>query len=132
MAATNACPCGWHAQFDVTGPRCSCSPELRTRYLCRIRAALHLFDLVVTISAVRLAAQLESPRGEPSATVQARVTAARAFPRDDRLEYGAARVLVTLNKLATASGSDTSDQALLAEAVALSETARPKLPPARI
>jgi magnesium chelatase family protein len=78
VGTRNPCPCG-HAGSPTTP--CSCSPAARRAYAARIseplldRIDLHLFvdvdDDVIAID--------DAPRGPSSATLQARVTRARAF-----------------------------------------------------
>jgi len=72
----NPCPCGWAG--DVSG-RCRCSEEIIERYRARLSGPLlDRIDLQVLVP--RLApAELrgDAPRGEPTASVRARVLAAR-------------------------------------------------------
>ncbi|HWD55712.1 MAG TPA: YifB family Mg chelatase-like AAA ATPase [Acidimicrobiales bacterium] len=75
VAAMNPCPCG-EGVFDGA---CSCSIVIRARYRRRISAPLlDRFDLVVPVGRPRAEDLMSDSPGEPSATVAARVVAARA------------------------------------------------------
>lgn len=76
VAAMNPCPCGWNGDPKRT---CSCAPQRITAYRERVTASplLRRFDLIVRLPPVSLAAATESPPGESTATVRARVEAAR-------------------------------------------------------
>ncbi len=77
VAAMNPCPCGWAG--DPNG-RCHCSREQVARYRGRISGPL-LDRIDIQIEVPRVAAaelRPDAPRGESSATVRARVEAARA------------------------------------------------------
>ena len=76
VAAMNPCPCGWAG--DASG-RCRCSPDAIRRYRGRISGPLmDRIDLHVHVPRLP-PSQLrpDGPAGEPSATVRARVIAAR-------------------------------------------------------
>jgi len=75
VAAMNPCPCGY---LGDPGGRCRCSPEQVSRYRSRLSGPL-LDRIDIRLEVPRLsAAELRSaPCGEPSATVRARVMAAR-------------------------------------------------------
>ena len=77
VAAMNPCPCGYAG--DPSG-RCACTPEAVRRYRARISGPLlDRIDLHVEVPRVPLAELGETaPAGEASATVRARVVAARA------------------------------------------------------
>lgn len=86
VLAANPCPCG---RFGTAGARCECTPMARRRYFGRLSGPLlDRVDLQVTLLPVG-AADVE--RGEDTATVAARVAAARAAgaarlaPRGHRL-----------------------------------------------
>jgi magnesium chelatase family protein len=76
VAAMNPCPCGYAG--DPSG-RCSCTPEQVRRYRGRVSGPLlDRIDLQVAVPRVALADLGENvPAGESSATVRARVIAAR-------------------------------------------------------
>ncbi len=77
VAAMNPCPCGYAG--DPSG-LCQCSPEMIARYTARLSGPLlDRIDLHIAVPRVpRLALTRDAPRGEDSATVRARVVAARA------------------------------------------------------
>ncbi len=80
VAAANPCPCGMHG---ARGRVCTCPPGLRERYLGRLSGPLlDRIDLHVWVQPVDSAALVSGPPGEDSATVRARVVAARARQRD--------------------------------------------------
>lgn len=75
VAATNPCPCGWHGH--AIG-RCRCAPADVARYRGRLSGPLlDRIDMHVAVPPVPREDLLAEPRGEPSATVRARVAAAR-------------------------------------------------------
>ncbi|WP_153394844.1 YifB family Mg chelatase-like AAA ATPase [Ornithinicoccus halotolerans] len=74
VAAANPCPCG---QAVGKGRDCRCTPQARRTYLARLSGPLlDRVDLRVSVRAPGRAA-LAGPTGETSATVAARVEAAR-------------------------------------------------------
>ncbi len=76
VAAMNPCPCG---HFNEPDKRCDrCTPQLAARYQGRISGPLRdRIDIQIEIPALPTRDLLEAPPGEPSATVRARVVAAR-------------------------------------------------------
>ncbi|MGD2057041.1 MAG: YifB family Mg chelatase-like AAA ATPase [Gammaproteobacteria bacterium] len=84
IAAMNPCPCGWLG--DVSG-RCRCTLEQVQRYRQKISGPL-LDRIDMHVEVPRLSFRdLEGPRGESSASVRTRVSAARAVQsrRNDTL-----------------------------------------------
>jgi magnesium chelatase family protein len=80
VAAMNPCPCGYAG--DVSG-RCGCPPEAVRRYRARVSGPLlDRIDLQIEVPRVPLT-ELGAPgaEGESSATVRARVVAARERQR---------------------------------------------------
>lgn len=76
VGAMNPCPCGYHGDGS---DRCLCDPAHVARYRSRISGPLlDRMDLQVEVGAVSFDALSEESRGEPSATVRARVARARA------------------------------------------------------
>jgi magnesium chelatase family protein len=76
VAAMNPCPCGYAG--DPSG-RCACTPEQVRRYRARVSGPLlDRIDLQIAVPRVALADLGDAaPAGECSATVRARVVAAR-------------------------------------------------------
>ena len=76
VAAMNPCPQGYACDF---GPNCRCTPEQQRRHRSRISAPLlDRIDLQIEVPQLpREALRGDSPRGETSAEVRARVSAAR-------------------------------------------------------
>jgi magnesium chelatase family protein len=78
VGAMNPCPCGWHGARHA-GPGCRCTPEQVARYRGRLSGPLlDRIDLQVEVLAAAPDDLLGAPADEPSATVAARVAAARA------------------------------------------------------
>ena len=81
VAATNPCPCGYEG--DRT-KECMCAESMKARYKRRFSGPLlDRFDLQVDVPRLRVS-ELSGPRGEDSASVGARVTAARRRQFDER------------------------------------------------
>ena len=75
VASRNPCPCGYRG--DAAQP-CICSPALLRRYLDRISGPiLDRIDLRIPVPRVPPEDLIRSPAGETTATVRARVAAAR-------------------------------------------------------
>jgi magnesium chelatase family protein len=86
-AAMNPCPCGWHGA-DVR--ECACPPGARERYRRRLSGPLlDRVDLHVPVAAVDPEALRSKRLGEDSATVRARVVAARAVQAERNHRHGA-------------------------------------------
>ena len=90
VAAMNPCPCGYNGQ---TSRICRCTPERVARYRGRISGPMvDRFDMHVALPPADLRTLEQDPLGEPSASVRARVIAAREqrsrrlahCPTDDR------------------------------------------------
>lgn len=74
VAATNPCPCGYYGDGD----RCTCTVGQRVGYLSRLSGPLlDRIDLHVWVNPVDTRRLIDRPKGEPSAVVAARVSAAR-------------------------------------------------------
>ncbi|MDE2277492.1 MAG: ATP-binding protein, partial [Burkholderiales bacterium] len=79
VAAMNPCPCGWLGAPAGLGRPCRCTPEAVARYQGRLSGPLlDRIDLQVEVLAASAQQMLAAPDGEASATVAARVAAARA------------------------------------------------------
>ncbi len=76
IAAMNPCPQGYACDF---GPNCHCTPEQQRRHRNRISAPLlDRIDIQIEVPQLpREALRGDAPRGENSATIRARVAAAR-------------------------------------------------------
>lgn len=79
VAAMNPCPCG----FDSDPERlCTCTPERAARYRARVSGPLlDRFDMHVLVPRLHATELRRFERGESTATVRARVVAARASAR---------------------------------------------------
>ena len=78
VAAMNPCPCGYHG--DTRGQACNCTPDQIARYRGRVSGPLlDRLDMQIEVPAVppALLDGTTGPGDESSATVRARVTAAR-------------------------------------------------------
>lgn len=74
VAATNPCPCGYYGDGD----RCTCTVGQRVGYLSRLSGPLlDRIDLHVWMHPVDTKRLISRPKGESSAAVAARVSAAR-------------------------------------------------------
>ncbi|AEG43964.1 YifB family Mg chelatase-like AAA ATPase [Isoptericola variabilis] len=79
VLAANPCPCGMATD---KGLECTCTPQARRRYFGRLSGPLlDRVDLQVQVRAVTRAERVLLERGEPTATVAARVAAAREASR---------------------------------------------------
>ncbi len=75
IAAMNPCPCGFRTHPEKT---CSCSPAVQERYMNRISGPLmDRIDLHIDVIPVAIDSITRQREGETSATVRARVVAAR-------------------------------------------------------
>jgi magnesium chelatase family protein len=77
VGAMNPCPCGF---LGHPARRCRCTPLQVARYAGRLSGPLRdRIDLLVDVPAVPLTDLASAPGGEPSASVAARVVAARTL-----------------------------------------------------
>jgi magnesium chelatase family protein len=112
LAAMNPCPCGYLG--DSSG-RCRCTPEQVQRYRSRISGPLlDRIDLQIEVpNCGHRLFDRESMRGEPSATVRARVEAAR----DRQLaRRGRINAMLTTRELEEDCPLTVTDEALLRHA----------------
>ena len=80
LAAMNPCPCGY---LGSAVRACRCTPDQVSRYQGKLSGPLlDRIDLRVEVAAVPPQDLLHAPRGEHSATIRERVTAARAIALD--------------------------------------------------
>ncbi len=105
IAAMNPCPCG-HQGSPLQA--CRCSPDEAARYQSRLSGPLlDRIDLQVEVPAVPLATLAQAPDGESSATVAARVAAARerALQRQGVLNHALAGEALERHAALDAAGS---------------------------
>jgi magnesium chelatase family protein len=76
VISANPCPCGW---FGAAVRECACPAASRQRYAQRLAPIVDRCDVVAVMPAASLSDLRGMPPGESSATVQARVVAARAI-----------------------------------------------------
>ena len=77
VCAMNPCKCGWYGH---PSGRCTCTERSIHQYLSRISGPLlDRIDLIVEVPALEFDELKARPNGEPSATIKARVDAARAI-----------------------------------------------------
>jgi magnesium chelatase family protein len=75
VAAMNPCPCGY---LGHPAGRCRCSPEQVQRYRGKLSGPLlDRIDLTISVPSLPMEELYGAPAGESSATVKARVVAAR-------------------------------------------------------
>jgi magnesium chelatase family protein len=112
VAAMNPCPCGYAG--DVSG-RCRCTPDAVARYRQRVSGPLlDRIDLKLEVPRVVQAELRESACGETSASVRARVIAAR----DRQLaRAGKANAALGNREAERDCALDTRSQALLDRAI---------------
>jgi magnesium chelatase family protein len=78
IAAMNPCPCGWRGAGAGSAHACRCTPDNVARYQGRLSGPLlDRIDLQVEVPAVKAGEIMGRREGESSATVAARVLAAR-------------------------------------------------------
>lgn len=76
VAAMNPCPCGFHGTSDG---KCRCTPDQIARYRGKLSGPfVDRIDLIIEVPALPADALTGKTDGESSATVRARVEAARA------------------------------------------------------
>ena len=80
VCAMNPCNCGYHGDPNK---KCTCSPASVRKYLDRISGPLlDRIDIIIELPSVSYdEISGETPKGERSETIRARVNAARAFTR---------------------------------------------------
>jgi magnesium chelatase family protein len=79
-AALNPCPCGF---FNDGRRECTCTPQQIVRYLSKVSGPLlDRIDLQVEVPALTSEEVTGTEPGEPSATIRARVEAARQIQRE--------------------------------------------------
>jgi magnesium chelatase family protein len=80
VAAMNPCPCGYLGAFAATGKPCRCTPDAVARYQAKLSGPLlDRIDLQVEVPAIKPGQLMGEADGETSATVAARIVAARSL-----------------------------------------------------
>lgn len=117
IAAMNPCPCGY---LGDPRHRCRCSPADVARYRKKISGPLlDRFDMVIEVPPVDPASLLSKPDGESSASIRARVVAARQRQLARAAECGApCNARLSGKKLRQYCQLSASQQQLLLDAVA--------------
>lgn len=82
VAASNPCPCGYAA-------RCRCAPDTVTRYLSRMASLRNVCDICIRVETVDLGSLADTPPGETSAVIAARVCNARMRQQKRQNSYNA-------------------------------------------
>lgn len=78
VAATNPCPCGYYGEGD----RCTCTPSKRMAYIDKLSGPImDRIDLQLFLRPIDPLKLVERRKTEPSATVAARVMAAREIQK---------------------------------------------------
>lgn len=117
IASTNPCPCGYFG--DPIQP-CTCSPRQREQYWAKLSGPLmDRIDLQVTVNRLKPEEMTRSSEGEGSASVRARVQAARERARDRFQDEPAFQCNAELQSrhLRQWCGLDTTTGALLERAI---------------
>lgn len=113
VAARNPCPCG--RLNDDSGTGCHCSPEQLRRYQRRVSAPLlDRIDLRMNLPRLSEDELLSAPGGERSATVRARVVAARALMLE---RQGCVNGSLTGAQLRAVAAPEPRDEPLLRDLV---------------
>jgi magnesium chelatase family protein len=111
VAAMNPCPCGWLGAYAATGKTCRCTPDAVARYSARLSGPLlDRIDLMVEVPAIRAAALMDQPDGEPSAAVAERVLAAREL---QQARQGTANAALDAAALSNGLAIDAAARAFL-------------------
>ncbi|MDP2132878.1 MAG: YifB family Mg chelatase-like AAA ATPase [Sulfuritalea sp.] len=112
VAAMNPCPCGW---LGHPAAKCRCTPDQIARYRGRLSGPLlDRIDLMLDVPAVNEADLTARGDGESSATVRARVAAARVR---QQLRQGKANALLSPDEVDRHCLPDCSGAALLKRAM---------------
>lgn len=112
VAAMNPCPCGFAGGNDG---RCRCTPEQIARYRGRLSGPLlDRIDLLIEVPALAADALQHPADGEASASVRARVVAARALAEARQGKANAALAGAEIDRLCT---PDRAGAALARQAI---------------
>jgi magnesium chelatase family protein len=114
VAAMNPCPCGYHGD---TRRLCRCTPLQTAKYRGRLSGPLRdRLDLIVEVPAVPVRTLTDAVAGESSASVRARVLAAREWQLARNVGRHATGVLnaaLAGRDLRTHAGLDSAGRSLL-------------------
>ncbi|MDH5328316.1 MAG: YifB family Mg chelatase-like AAA ATPase [Aquincola sp.] len=114
VAAMNPCPCGWLGAPLCTARQCRCTPDIVSRYQGRLSGPLiDRIDLQVEVPAVKPGELMGAPDGERSATIAARVRAAR---ERQLARQGTTNAEMTVDEMQTHCALDDASRHLLQRA----------------
>lgn len=112
VAAMNPCPCGYHGD---AGGRCRCTPDQVLRYRSKLSGPLlDRIDLQIEVPALPAEVLQQAADGESSATVRARVSAARSL---QLARQGKPNARLSTKEIDLHCAPETSAAALLKHAV---------------
>ena len=112
VAAMNPCPCGYLGHFNG---KCHCTPDQITRYRSKISGPLlDRIDIQIEVPAVAQDVLLRQADGEASATIRARVEAAR---QRQMARQGKPNALLAVNEIDELCAPDAQGIALLQLAI---------------
>lgn len=112
VAAMNPCPCGYLGHYNG---KCRCTPDQISRYRGKISGPLlDRIDIQIEVPAVPQDDLFDKADGEPSASVQARVEAARQrqLTRQDK-----ANAQLAVGEIEVMCAPDEQGEALLRQAI---------------
>ena len=113
VAAMNPCPCGYLGHYNG---RCRCTPDQVARYRARLSGPLiDRIDMHVEVPALPEAELMTPGKGEPSAAMRERVSAARAR---QLARQGRPNALLDHAGVERHCRADTAGEALLKQAIA--------------
>jgi magnesium chelatase family protein len=113
IAAMNPCPCGY---LGHSNGKCRCTPDQVSRYRGRLSGPLlDRIDLMIEVPAVNEAALRNTAPGESSATVRARVIAAR---QRQLARQGCSNAQLAPQAIDVHCAPDAAGAALLSQAMA--------------
>ena len=112
VAAMNPCPCGYLGHYNG---KCRCTPDQVARYRGKISGPLlDRIDLLFEVPAVPQDDLLKQADGEPSATIRARVEAAR---QRQLARQGKPNALLSVSEIDVHCAPDAQGEALLRQAI---------------
>ena len=112
VAAMNPCPCGYLGHFNG---KCRCTPDQVARYRGKISGPLlDRIDIQIEVPAVPQEDLLRQADGESSATIQARVEAAR---QRQLARQGKSNAWLSVTEIDTWCAPDAQGEVLLRQAI---------------